>query len=338
MRKKMGMALICILITSVGIVTSAQAQLPFDVIRPENITATASGSQWGFVEQNTINLSGLDPATLTMHDVSYSLMWNSPGDAGSANPNPGTVPAYNWIRFDFDRAYQLTTLWVWNFNGAENTGPGVRNCTIEYSALEVPSADPNDWTLLGDFEFAEAPGMPTYTGRAEADFAEALAQHVVNSIWPSHVGGGPDSGDWGSPYSDQGLSEVRFFVADVLPTTLTIGANPAYVTSTIPAPGEYQVENGASVPINAQRYVNCPDVQVFDHWEGDGVAEPGEAETTVLMDGPRTVTAFYVDGRACPDECHVPPAGDVNIDCQVNLEDFGLMAGTWLACTSPDCD
>jgi len=168
----------------------------------KNVTATASGSQPGMGPEKTIDGSGLNASD--QHSIDSLTMWLSAG------PQP------NWIQYQFDKAYKLSELWVWNSNQAvENlTGFGVRNITVEYSTDGIA------WTALaGVPEFAKAPGLATYTHGTVVSFGGALARYVrltVNSSW----GGGPQGG----------LSEVRFFHIPVQarqpqPATAATGVN-----------------------------------------------------------------------------------------------------------------
>lgn len=119
--------------------------------------------------------------------------------------------------------------------------------------------------------------------------------------------------------------------------TLTIQTDPAFITTVSPFVGQGQFSG--SVELEAQRYVACPYVYRFDHWEGDGIADPNASQTTVFVDAPMTITAVFADDRKCGDECHddqVP--GDINHNCIVDLEDIAMLAANWLVCSQPGCD
>ena len=121
------------------------------------------------------------------------------------------------------------------------------------------------------------------------------------------------------------------------PVILTMQAEPAEVDTVTPPVGDHEYAEGVKVNISAQRFVDCPDVYVFSHWEGD-VSDPYSANTTVIMDTNETVTAVFVDGRQCGDECHPYPEGDFDKDCEVTFADFAFFASHWLECTKPQCD
>jgi hypothetical protein len=122
------------------------------------------------------------------------------------------------------------------------------------------------------------------------------------------------------------------------PATLTIIVEPndVGIDTITPSVGPHDYARGW-VSIKAERFINCPDVYTFDHWDDD-VNEPNSPSTTVYMDENKSITAVFVDARQCGDECHPYPQGDVNKDCKVNFLDVAIVANTWLECTDPNCD
>ena len=152
-----------------------------------NVTATASSAQAGLGPENTINGSGLDADD--QHSTDLKQMWLS----------TGALP--NWIQYQFDQAYKLHELWVWNSNQEIETfvGFGAQNVTIEYSL------DGGTWTALaGVPEFARGTGGATYTHNTTIPFGGVLAKYVKLTI----------STTWGG-ISQAGLSEVRFLFVPV---------------------------------------------------------------------------------------------------------------------------
>jgi hypothetical protein len=104
----------------------------------------------------------------------------------------------HWIQYEFDEAYKLHEMWVWNSNQMVEpfVGFGARNVTIEYST------DGQDWTAIeGAPEFTRAPGSPACTAATTVDFAGAVARSVKLTI----------NSNWGGAAPQTGLSEVRFF-------------------------------------------------------------------------------------------------------------------------------
>ncbi len=152
-----------------------------------SVTATASSSQPDMGPENTVNGSGLDPSDA--HSTDGKQMWLSMGVLS------------NWIQFEFDKAYKLHELWVWNSNQIlENViGFGAKDVTVEYST------DGSTWTLLtGVPVFARASGSPGYVHDTVVSLGGVVAKYVkltINSTW----GGVPQAG----------LSEVRFFYVPV---------------------------------------------------------------------------------------------------------------------------
>jgi hypothetical protein len=99
------------------------------------------------------------------------------------------------IQFEFDRAYKLHEMLVWNYNPQFEMvlGFGVKEVTIELSA------DGADWTVLGDVEIARATARSDYVANTAVDFEGVVARFVRLTV---------NSG-WGST-GQYGLSEVRF--------------------------------------------------------------------------------------------------------------------------------
>ena len=130
----------------------------------QNVTATASSSfSQDRGPEKTIDGSGLNASSL--HSTEVTEMWLS--SAGGPQPT--------WIQYEFDRAYKLYDMLVWNYNQDIEpvVGFGLKNVTIEYST------DGSDWTQLGDtFEFAQGPGLAGYTPNTTIDFGGLVAKYV----------------------------------------------------------------------------------------------------------------------------------------------------------------
>jgi len=140
---------------------------------------------------------------------------------------------------------------------------------------------------------------------------------------------------------DVNRNDFGFRVATILVyLTMEIEPNDIGINTVTPAVGENEYPQDTIIPIASQKFILCPDVYYFDHWEGDGIADPNSANTTVMMDTNKTVKAvFVVDDRKCGDECHpnfLP--GDFNHDCHVDLLDLQMFMSRWLTCTDPECD
>ncbi len=147
------------------------------------VAASSAGDDEG--PDKTIDRSGLDEADL--HSVRRTDMWLS-----------GDIPAGEsaWIQFDFDKAYALHAMQVWNHNSELESmvGLGAKAATIQYSA------DGIEWTTLGDVELARASGRPDQAASTVIDLEGAIARTVRLSV----------HSNWGGILPQYGLSEVRF--------------------------------------------------------------------------------------------------------------------------------
>jgi len=150
------------------------------------IMATASSSEKATTgPANTVNGSGL---TGDLHGTNATTMWNT----AATDPGPA------WIQYQFDNAYKLSELWVWNYNGDFEPvlGFGFKDVKIEYST------DGTTWTLLKETQFAQATAVGGYAHNTTVDMGGIVAQYVrltAKNNW-SMVG-----------LKQYGLSEVRFF-------------------------------------------------------------------------------------------------------------------------------
>jgi len=159
-------------------------------IPAEKITGTASSSNSATEgPENTVNGSGLDADDL--HSTELTDMWLS-----------GSEPLGAWIQYEFDKAYKLHQMWVWNSNKPVEPliGFGLKDVMIEYSV------NGTDWIELGGVpEFAQAPGAAGYAHNTTVDFGGAAAKYVKITA----------NSNWGGLLPQYGLSEVRFFYIPV---------------------------------------------------------------------------------------------------------------------------
>ena len=152
-------------------------------IAAERVGATASTSQPGFGPENTVNGSGLDEAGL--HGTADETMWLSTAGDPAA-----------WIQYEFESAYQLDKMLVWNSNQVIESfvGFGAKGVTVEVST------NGTDWTVVENVnQFARAPGVGGYAANTTVDFGGALVQFVRISVNSGY-----------GPLGQYGLSEVRF--------------------------------------------------------------------------------------------------------------------------------
>ncbi len=146
------------------------------------VKATASSTQAGMGPEKTIDGSGL---TGDLHGIEPTTMWLSAG----AQPN--------WIQYEFDKAYKLHQLVVWNSNQLIEgfLGFGAKKVTVEVST------DGTTWTPVADVPgFAKAPGAPGYAANTTVGLGGVEAQYVKLTI----------NATWGGVAPQTGLSEVRF--------------------------------------------------------------------------------------------------------------------------------
>ena len=195
----------------------------------KGISASSQHSSLLRKPENLLNGTGIDPDGFgndyggTLHGIDYNAMWLSGSIAESAaNPNPGTVAGSHWVRVDFDQAYNMASMWIWNDHSADWAAFGMKEITVEYSALDNP-INPGDWTTIYQGELPLR--LPLYdvntplSPSLKIPFQGAAAKHIVitsaedpnhnwitlldpNDLWPQER---PEDTE------DVGLSEVRFF-------------------------------------------------------------------------------------------------------------------------------
>ncbi len=161
--------------------------------------ATASSAQAGMGPENTINGAGL---TGDLHGVEPTTMWMSAG----VKPN--------WIQYEFDKAYKLNDLQVWNSNQLIESllGFGAKTVTIE------TSLDGTTWTPLANVpEFGRGPGAADYAANTTVNFGGVEAKFVKLTI----------NASWGGLAPQTGLAEVRFTYVPVQ----AFGPQPASAAS-----------------------------------------------------------------------------------------------------------
>ncbi len=267
-------------------------------------------------------------------DVATAIAADGSGNIYVTGRSYGSGTYYDYATIKYDSAGN--EIWVRRYNGPGNgydaataiavdgsgniyvTGMSCLYVHTDYATIKY---DPNG----GEQWVCRYNSLGTGGGN---DYAYAIAVDVSGNIYVT--GGSADYG-YGTYYD---YATIKY---SQNPVILTMQTAPAEVNTVTPASGDHQYAQGIKANISAQRFVDCPDVYVFDHWEGD-VNDPNSANTTVLMDSDKTVTAVFVDNRKCGDECHPYPAGDLDKDCVVTFSDFALFASHWLDCTKPECD
>jgi len=204
----------------------------------ENIIATASDSGANAGIDNTINGSGLNEND--EHSIDNTAMWLGTGN--------GVDPV--WIQYEFDRAYQLHELLVWNYNIQFELmlGFGLKDVTIEYSTDGV------EWTVFGDVEFAQATATANYTANTTIALDGIMAKYVRLTV----ISGYGVLGQFG-------LSEVRFLYV------------PAHARLPEPADGATDVSPTATLGWRAGRGATLHEVYL-------STDEAAVADGTALVD------------------------------------------------------
>ena len=238
----------------------------------QSITASASSSYTGYDPNDTINESGLSPDNMDLHSSVQTDMWISGAGANSV-----------WIRYDFNKIYELHQMMVWNFNVPMILNAGFKDVTIEYST------DGQNWTELPDVpEFAIGTGTNTYMYNTIVDFNDVAAKSVRLTA----------KSNWGMQL--YGLSEVRFTYIPVwarnpepedeavdvpIGAVLTwragreAGEHNVYIST-----DEHAVMNGNATTFTVEENKYSPDLQIglIYYWRVD---EVNEAKTPSVWEG-----------------------------------------------------
>lgn len=266
------------------------------------------------------------------NDMAYAIAIDGYGNifVTGNSVGSGTGNDYATIRYD---AATGAEKWVRRYNGPGNSTDNAAAIVLDSSGgiyvtgkSCISGTDYDYATVQYDLSGNEL-CVRGYNGTENStDNAAAIALDDSGNIYVTGTSIGS-----GTSYD---YATVKYRQYSVI---LTMQTEPPDVHTVTPAPGTYKYVGGVLADISAQHFVNCPDVYVFDHWEGD-VNDPNSANTTIFMDTDKTVTAVFADGRQCGDECHPCPTGDFDEDCEVTFSDFALFASHWLECTKPECD
>ncbi|MDI6449625.1 discoidin domain-containing protein [Anaerobaca lacustris] len=208
----------------------------------ENIVATTNGTSDATAgPEKTIDGSGLDAAD--QHSTDSAAMWLARA--------PADEPLH--IQYEFDRVYKLHEMLVWNYNVQFEMilGFGLKDVTVAYSE------DGEDWTVLGDVEFARATGTATYAADTTVAFGGAAARYVRLTV---------NSGFGGT--GQYGLSEVRFLFV------------PAQAREPHPADGAVGVDVGAALSWRSGR--NAASHEVYLGTDPQSVDLVGTIDQAIL--------------------------------------------------------
>ena len=160
-------SLICIVFV-LGIAGSASAAY----ISATNITASASSTWWTVGIDVVFNEVGLDTATLLHARVGTNPYnsWINSGVSDGTSYAAGTVTGYCWVAAEFDQAYSLGEMWVWNWNQDITKDRCFKDVTVQYST------DGTNWmTLAGATRCNQTPGTGPATYDTSFNFGDAAA-------------------------------------------------------------------------------------------------------------------------------------------------------------------
>jgi len=191
----------------------------------ENVVVTSNGvSDPGMMFESIINGSGLGDDG--RHSTAPEDMWVGTG--------PGPDESLT-LQFDFDRVYKLHEMRVWNYNVLFELmlGFGLKDVTVEYTG------DGAEWTVLGDFVFAQATARSDYMANTVVDFGGIPAQAVrltANTVYGA--------------MGKVGLSEVRFMQV------------PVHAREPQPAEGAVDVATDATLSWRAGREADVHEIHL----------------------------------------------------------------------------
>jgi hypothetical protein len=239
----------------------------------DRIVATASSEAPDQGPAKTVDGSGLVNG---LHSIALNDMWLS------SDTDTGPV----WIRYDFDKAYKLHEMLVWNYNGPSLLSMiGLKDVVVEYSSDGV------QWTqIAGVPPFVQASGKDGYASGTTVAFNGVAATSVkitAGSNWSNGI------------FKQYGLSEVRFMVIPVsarepepgsaasgvtIDTTLTWRAGreagqhkvylsadeQAVIAGTAPVATAAAASHGPlSLDLDSTYYWRVDEVNGVDTWRGD---------------------------------------------------------------------
>ena len=180
------------------LVMSTAANAAYLTMASGQITGISADSQWGHVPAVAAgNEAGIVGDLEKFHPPEGHTSWTAKSTGTS-----------HWWSAEFDKAYPLGDMWVWNSRWSAEGKAGFRSTDVYYK-------DPTGTEqLLGNFEFGIA--NPTdfeedTPHQTEVPFGgvEATAVRLQQKT------------DWGQPWGGGGLEEVRFNVIPE-PASLTL--------------------------------------------------------------------------------------------------------------------
>jgi len=233
--------------------------------------------------ENTIGAVGLNE--LDQHSTEPTDMWLS----GLGDPRP-------WIQYEFDKAYKLYEMHVWNSNQLIESfvGIGAKDVLIEYSL------DGSAWSALdGPTLFNQAPGTPDYTANTTVDFGGALAKYVRITVKTGY-----------GILPQYGLSELRFLYI------------PTFARE--PQPLDSAMTENAHIVLSWRAGREAASHQVYLGTDGANLALAGTTNRNSFDTGPLHYAQTYYWSVAEVNEAETPPsyAGEV---WSFSIPDYGIV-------------
>lgn len=210
---------------------------PGDEDGSSHITVAAHSGEAGSREIiHSIDGTGMNPGGVNPNmDVGgnptdpasqMALFRNTSGQHG------GTVTGSHWGKYQFDQNYQISNVWIWNWNEPAFPSFGWRNITIQTSLTGGTS--PADWTTVytGVVPISDGANPSAVDLVAPVSGGSILAKYVMlTNTGTSATNDDNNAANWENwssdpsdsvgPYTnDAGLSEVRF---EIIPEPASIG-------------------------------------------------------------------------------------------------------------------
>ena len=221
-------------------------------IQPVAATASSSQSDAGRTPSKMIDGSGFDESVpgsgVYVHTnnvfAAGNCMWNGAPDA--------------ILTFDLGKTCRVSGIYLWNYN----EGNGYNRRSVREVEI-AGSTDNKEFTSLGKFTFAMAPGTEGDTGQA-VPFAKPVSARYFRWKILSNYGSGEASG----------IAELRFANADVK----AVATVPAVWKPKYPRPTYPKLKRGAVVD-GAENIVFPADAGIVDvtrapyNAKGDGVTD-----------------------------------------------------------------
>jgi len=193
-----------------GTVYDPYSKRPQEASIPSSSIVASASTTWS--DLNTANMISGEPETLNFRQTNSGGWWHGSGDTTltsvSVDPND-TVLSPAWVRFDFDEAYALGDMWIWNMNQPGLTSRGLKKVHVHYY-------DGSQWYRLMNGEeecfILNRAGDENLIEHTDAiDFGGAVATAVA-------ISADPNGGMWGDPLVDPyyGFSEVLFGIANTI--------------------------------------------------------------------------------------------------------------------------